>query len=203
MFFRFKFSTVTSGDFQDFFIEFFTSIWDPLSSSSLKETMTDKWVGEEGEIQEGIIVGTDMSRNDISNGFVSISDTVDSISGIAVETGITVVKYITELISPPSSPKSSKIKKNQLDSTRLREEAKMKLSGISWCDLFHSKGMPLDPIPSFDNILAEAAEALALKWIKYEMIIDANDKSGKNIVYGVRDDLKVRLDCIHTSIHNK
>ena len=164
--------------------------------------MTDKWVGEEGEIQEGIIVGTDMSRNDISNGFVSISDTVDSISGIAVETGITVVKYITELISPPSSPKSSKIKKNQLDSTRLREEAKMKLSGISWCDLFHSKGMPLDPIPSFDNILAEAAEALALKWIKYEMIIDANDKSGKNIVYGVRDDLKVRLDCILQYITN-
>ena len=112
---------MTTGDFKDFFIEFFLSIWDPLA--------------------------TDV--------------------------------------------KKSKVEISKKDSTRMRKEAVEKLKSIPWYDLFHSKGMPADPVPSFQNDLATAAEALALLWISYEAIINKEGKSRTNFVYGVIADIKV------------
>ena len=73
----------------------------------------------------------------------------------------------------------------------MRKDAVEKLKSIPWYDLFHSKGMPADPVPSFENVLATAAESLALKWISYESTIRKEGKSKKNFVYGVKDDIKV------------
>jgi hypothetical protein len=101
---RFQFKCLTSGDFKDFFIEFYTSIWTPpsLSSSSASSTTKEK-----------------------------------------------------------SSKKADK-------SAKLKEEAINKLKTIKWDDFFNTKGMPADPVPSFDNVLASAAQDLSKQWIKLE-----------------------------------
>ena len=102
---RFQFKCLTSGDFKDFFIEFYTSIWTPPSlSSSSSATSTTK---------------------------------------------------------EKSSNKGDK-------STKLKEEAINKLKTIKWDDFFNTKGMPADPVPSFDNVLSNAAQDLSKQWIKLE-----------------------------------
>jgi hypothetical protein len=64
-----------------------------------------------------------------------------------------VVKYITQLLGGSVD--------HDLERIRLREEARVKLGGIDWPYLLHSKGKATDLKPSFD-MLAEAAEALFL-----------------------------------------
>jgi hypothetical protein len=127
---RFKFKTVTSGDFKDFFIEFFTTTWDPLPSIPSTLNLDSSWEGESFQQQ---------------------ADKETSAESTSEKGGATVVKYFTDLLS-----------------TRLKKEAFAKLAGIRWTELFHTKGMPADPVPSFDNSLTDAAEALAKKWIALE-----------------------------------
>ena len=50
----------------------------------------------------------------------------------------------------------------------MKEEVVSKLKNIKWDDLFYTKGMPADPVPNFDNLLANAAEDLAKQWINLE-----------------------------------
>jgi hypothetical protein len=102
---RFQFKCLTSGDFKDFFIEFYTSIWTPPSLSSS---------------------------------------------------------------SSASSTTKEKGSKKADKSVKLREEAGNKLKTINWDDFFNTKGMPADPVPSFDNVLANAAQDLSKQWIKLE-----------------------------------
>lgn len=140
---RFKFKTVTSGDFKDFFIEFFTTAWDPLSSSASSTINLDSsWGGESFKLQ---------------------ADKETSAESTSEKAGETVVKYFTDLLATPEQEA-----KNKEDAARQKQEAIAKLAGIKWTELFHSKGMPADPVPSFDNSLTDAAEALAKKWIALE-----------------------------------
>lgn len=53
-------------------------------------------------------------------------------------------------------------------SAKIKEEAINKLKTIKWDDYFNTKGMPADPVPSFDNVLANAAQDLSKQWIKLE-----------------------------------
>ena len=101
---RFQFKCLTSGDFKDFFIEFYTSIWTPPSQASSSASSTTK---------------------------------------------------------EKSGGKKDK-------SAKLKEEAVYKLKTIKWDDFFNTKGMPADPAPSFDNVLANAAQDLSKQWIKLE-----------------------------------
>ena len=43
-----------------------------------------------------------------------------------------------------------------------------KLGDIEWSPLLLSKGLPADPVPSFENTLSVAAESLAHQWIALE-----------------------------------
>jgi hypothetical protein len=77
------------------------------------------------------------------------------------------VKYFTDLLSTDATTPEQD-KKNKEEGARLKKEVVAKLAGIKWAELFHTKGMPADPVPSFDNSLTDAAEALANKWIALE-----------------------------------
>lgn len=64
-----------------------------------------------------------------------------------------MVKYITQLLGGSVD--------HDLERVRLREEARLKLEGIDWPHLLHSKGKASVLQPSFD-MLAEAVVALSL-----------------------------------------
>jgi hypothetical protein len=143
---RFKFKTVTSGDFKDFFIEFFTTTWDPLSSIPSTLNLDSSWEGESFQQQ---------------------ADKETSADSTSEKAGATVVKYFTDLLSTDATTPEQD-EKNKEEGARLKKEVVAKLAGIKWAELFHTKGMPTDPVPSFDNSLTDAAEALANKWIVLE-----------------------------------
>jgi hypothetical protein len=143
---RFKFKTVTSGDFKDFFIEFFTTTWDPLPSIPSTLNLDSSWEGESFQQQ---------------------ADKETSAESTSEKAGATVVKYFTDLLSTDATTPEQE-EKNKEGGASLKKEAFAKLAGIRWTELFHTKGMPADPVPSFDNSLTDAAEALAKKWIALE-----------------------------------
>lgn len=173
---------MTSGDFRDFFIEYFTVIYDPYGSQI---DSSSNWENEnENELTETTVIEND---NDISTNFISVlQDSTD--------TGTNVVKYITEFLSAPSSPQNSKKNKNE-NYIRIKLEMKEKLDTILWDELYHQKGMPKEPEPSFQNSLADAAEILAKKWISYEnSIIEKSGKSeNSSVKVGVKEDVEVSL----------
>ena len=103
---RFQYKCLTSGDFKDFFIEFYTTIWKPPSLSSSSSASS-----------------------------ISLAD-----------------KNI--------------LKKEE--AVKSKEEVVAKLQNINWDEFFYTKGMPADPVPNFDNVLANAAEDLAKQWINLE-----------------------------------
>ena len=146
---------MTSGDFKDFFIEFFTNTWEPLPSSPSTSNLDASWEGESFQQQ---------------------TDKETSAESTSEKAGASVIKYFTDLLSADA--------KNDEEGARLKQEAVAKLSGIKWTELLHSKGMPADPVPSFDNSLTDAAEALANKWIASE------GKTSKDSV-GSKADLEV------------
>jgi hypothetical protein len=148
---RFKYSTVTTGDFRDYFVEYFTLIWDPLTPSDADYVTVDESLQDKD-----------------STNFVSVPESLTDDESVPA----TVVKFITNLLTPPSSP--SRLKKTPIDAVEaahLQKEARSKLSDINWVSLFHTKGMPSDPVPSFDNSLARAAETLSQRWVGLESTI--------------------------------
>lgn len=69
---------------------------------------------------------------------------------------------------PLSDPSISEKNRTKEESTKLRREAMTKLGDIKWSYLLLSKGLPADPVPSFENTLSVAAESLAQQWIALE-----------------------------------
>lgn len=66
------------------------------------------------------------------------------------------------------SPNEKKNIKKEGSSVKSKEDALNKLKNIKWDEFFYTKGMPADPVPNFDNLLANAAEDLAKQWINLE-----------------------------------
>ena len=104
---RFQYKCLSTGDFKDFFIEFYTSIWQPPSLSSSSSASS-----------------------------TSLND--------------------------------KKTTKKEDKSVKPKEDAIDRLKSIKWDDFFYTKGMPADPVPNFDNLLANAADDLAKQWINLE-----------------------------------
>lgn len=67
-----------------------------------------------------------------------------------------------------TSLNDKKTTKKEDKSVKLKEDAANKLKNIKWDEFFYTKGMPADPVPNFDNLLANAAEDLAKQWINLE-----------------------------------
>lgn len=131
-------------------MEFFTTELDHLFPSPSDANIDSAWEGESFQQQTDKDPSAEPATDDTSASEKAGAAVVNYLSGLMSTATLAVPTTSTE------------------DIAKQRQETIAKVNAIQWTDLFHSKGMPADPTPSFDNSLTDAAEALANAWISLE-----------------------------------
>ena len=187
---KYRFLAVTTGEFRDFFVEYFLALRPPVHHQVTAVSCDDE---EETEFLSSATEQSTITSISNSNSLSVFASTMllssSSTSTLASVTDASQINRKTpkKILSIAVDSSSSL---DAFDLEGYLTEVRALLDSIDWDQLLHAPGMPLHD-PDFSNSLTMAAQVLAKRWITVaDRLRNTSSNSDLTVIFS-KDDMMV------------
>ena len=189
---KYKFRAVTTGEFRDFFVEYFLALR-PVNHQEAAVVCEDdeetEFLSSAAENEQRAIASASNS-NSMSMFASTMLLSSSSTSTLASTTDASLARHKENRKTPKKTLSADSSSLDAFDLEGYLTEMRTLLDSIDWDQLLHGPGMPLHE-PDFSNALAMAAQVLAKRWITVaDRLRNTASNSDLTVIFS-KDDMMV------------